>query len=116
MKTPSRLFVFVALLWVCRPAWCAVEYSAEGSRDPFFEDGADSAPVSSAPAAGAAEPWVLDGILWSPGSSIARVNGQKVAAGDRLGDVEIVRVDKKGVLLKRGGKEGYLTKEGIRWT
>ena len=115
MKKRSWPVVFIVLSGISRAAWCAVEYSSEGSRDPFFEN-ADSAPASLMPMTEAAGPLVLDGILWSPESSTARVNGQKVKAGDHIGNVEIVKVDKKGLRLRRDGKEGYLTKEGIQWT
>ncbi len=115
MKMRLWPVVFILLLGVSRSAWCAVKYSSEGSRDPFFED-ADSAPVSLMPTTESAGSLVLDGILWSPQSGSARVNGQKVKAGDRIGSIEIIKVEKRGVRLRRDGEEGYLTKEGIQWT
>lgn len=109
----TSLFLLASIV-LCGPAWSEAKYSFESARDPFFEEVEESAAtiLTESPA----ESWVLGGILWSPTGGQARINGQSVKAGDRMGDVEVLSIEKKGVKLKRNGKIGILTKQGIQWT
>ena len=115
MRLRSVLLILAVSFVMCRAAWPEVHYSSEGARDPFFERAAEPLAVT-APGEGSAESLVLGGILWSPGGGRAQINGQSVKAGDLIGNVEIVAIEKKSIKLKRNGKEGTLTKQGIQWT
>ena len=110
MKRAAFLLFLGCFLW--HNAWSAVEYAADGSKDPFFDAAVDAAPASAA--AAPAVP-VLNGILWSPSGSLAEIDGHRVKAGDHLGDIEIVNIEHKRVELRRGGKTGYLTIKGLEW-
>ena len=110
----KNVFLLLLMLAVSHTAYAEVTYSADGLRDPFFESTSATQPVTISD--GETGIWVLNGILWSPTMSQAQINGQKVRVGDHLSDVEVVEIDRKGVKLKRYGKEGYLTKQGIQWT
>ncbi len=91
-----------------------VRYDAEDKRDPFFGVN-DAAPVPVVYDEGT-EQWEFEGFLSSPTISYAKINGQVVKVGDRIRDAEVLSIDKKGVRLRRNGRAGYLTKQGIQWT
>ncbi len=114
MKRRFWMVFFALFLGAAKAGWGEVQYSPGETRDPFFET--DN--LSRRPEAGfsSSDSWTLEGILRSPLTSSAQVNGNKVTVGDFVGDAEVVMIDIKGVKLRRGGKEGYLTKQGIQWT
>lgn len=87
----------------------AVEYAADGLRDPFRPLIGDNGPVSG-PAV-PAEGFTLQGILWSPASPQAIVNGQVVKPGDRVEGAEVAAIERRLVRLSIDGEERILTLE-----
>ena len=97
-----------------------VEYSGSGLRDPFEEVGgvnvaaSEGEPVvtgrenAMAPANSA----VLEGLLWNSRSPHAIISGQVVQVGSRVGQAQVVRIDKNGVILSYNGREQLLSRKG----
>ena len=106
------MMLFAPLFW-SRAALTEIRYAAGQERDPFFkkiDDTGIEAGVEEVQNYG-----VLEGLLWTPGKKKAIVSGRRVGEGDTVVDAEIVEITKKGLRLKRGVKEGFLTKKGIEW-
>ena len=51
----------------------------------------------------------LEGIIWDPqGDSIAMINGMILRRGDRIGDFEIIKIEKDRITLKSGNEQRLL--------
>lgn len=48
--------------------------------------------------------WTLGGIIYSNQAPVAFINKRMVRVGDRIGDAEVVAIDKKTVTLKHQGR------------
>lgn len=83
-------------------ASCALQ--AE-SRDPTAPPGARGA-HSAGPRATAA-PVVVSAVFVTPDGNHAIVNGQVVAAGQSVRDIQIIAVSAEGVRYRRGGRDGF---------
>lgn len=80
-------------------------------RDPFARP---AAPLPAAAAAAAVEaappaPLQLRAVILHGAGSLANIDGDIVAAGDQARDYKVVRIDARGVLVARAGKEQLLT-------
>jgi len=82
-------------------------------RDPFARP---AAPVAAAVAAAAAAaemvppaPLHLHAVILHGTQSLANIDGDIVAAGEQARDYKVVRIDARGVLVTRAGKEQLLT-------
>ena len=54
----------------------------------------------------------LEGIIWDPqGGSVAMINGMILRRGDRIGDFEIVKIEKDRITLKSGSEQRLLKLE-----
>ena len=113
----KRLMLALSVVWALTAsvAW-AVLYEGREFRDPFFEgpempEKQEAAPAFVAPV----DTWSLGGIMWSPSKRLAVINGQKTSEGQMIGQAEVLKIERSSVRLKRGGREGILTKTGIQW-
>jgi len=95
------------------PLLCAAVPLAQAAdlrllRDPFAR------PVAPVPAAVAAEavppaPLHLRAVILHGAGSLANIDGDIVAAGEQARDYKVLRIDARGVLVTRAGKEQLLT-------
>lgn len=95
------LLPFAALL-------LAFPAAAEPLRDPFQR------PAASRPAVPAAttvpdRPPRLRALVLGGARSLANIDGQVLAAGERFSDYTVLRIDARGALLARAGSEMLLT-------
>jgi len=74
-------------------------------RDPTAPPGARG--VRTAGARPAAAPVVVSAVFIAAGGNHAIVNGQVVAAGQSVRDVQILSVSADGVRYRRGGRDGF---------
>ena len=87
---------------------------AQPLRDPF----ARPAPPAAGAAAGAAgaaaqaaeaqQPPQLRAIMYTPGRSLANINGQILAVGEWFGDYQLIKVEEGRVTLARRGVKSVL--------
>lgn len=90
---------FIALL-------LAFPAGAEPLRDPFQR------PVASrlsAPSATSDKPPRLRALVLGGARSLANIDGQVLAAGERFADYTVLRIDARGALISRSGSEMLLT-------
>jgi len=83
-------------------------------RDPFARPVAPVPAALAAAAAAAAEavppaPLHLRAVILHGAGSLANIDGDIVAAGEQARDYKVVRIDARGVLVTRAGKEQLLT-------
>ena len=50
----------------------------------------------------------LRAVVVAPGRSLANINGQILAVGERFGDYQLIKVDERGVTLARRGVTSVL--------
>ncbi len=48
--------------------------------------------------------WIVGGILYSPNSPLAYINGQAVKTGDTINGATVIAIDKKTITLEHKGK------------
>jgi hypothetical protein len=82
-------------------------------RDPFVRP-APAVPAPSAPAVVEAPPpppapLHLRSLILNGARSLANIDGDVVAAGERARDYQVVRIDARGVLVTRAGKQELLS-------
>jgi hypothetical protein len=81
-------------------------------RDPFARP-APEVPAPSAPALVEAPPppapLHLRALILNGARSLANIDGDVVAAGERARDYQVVRIDARGVLVTRAGKQELLS-------
>ena len=90
----------------------AVEYTGYSLRDPFhdeFYQAEESQSVVRTSEGVQSSSFVLEGVVWNSKRPQAILNGKIVELGGKIGDAEIVAIDKKGVKIRRNGQEFYLT-------
>jgi len=80
-------------------------------RDPFVSRLPASAPLAAAAAAAAvpATPPRLRALVLNGAQSLANLDGNVVATGERVAGYKVVRIDARGVLLTHAGSEHLLT-------
>lgn len=80
-------------------------------RDPFVSRLPASAPLEAAAAAAAvpATPPRLRAVVLNGAQSLANLDGNVVATGERVAGYKVVRIDARGVLLTHAGSEHLLT-------
>jgi len=81
-------------------------------RDPFVSRLPASAPLEAAAAAAAAVPATpprLRAVVLNGAQSLANLDGNVVATGERVAGYKVVRIDARGVLLTHAGSEHLLT-------
>lgn len=110
----KRLRLFLLPL----PLLCAAVPHAQAAdlrllRDPFTRP-AVPVPAALAAAAAAAEvappaPLHLRAVILHGAGSLANIDGDIVAIGDQARDYKVLRIDARGVLVTRAGKEQLLT-------
>lgn len=84
----------------------AADVMAAPLRDPFVR------PASAIPAPPEAAPETaprLRALVLNAAGSLANIDGHVVAVGERFAGYKIVRIDARGVLLTRAGRELLLT-------
>ncbi|WP_036168265.1 hypothetical protein [Massilia sp. 9096] len=88
---------------------------ATARRDPFARPAAS---IPAAPAPAAAEdaapppppaPLHLRALILNGARSLASIDGDVVAAGERARDYQVLRIDARGVLVARAGKQELLS-------
>jgi hypothetical protein len=77
-------------------------------RDPFVSRLPASAPLAAAASAPATPPR-LRAVVLNGAQSLANLDGNVVATGERVAGYTVVRIDSRGVLLTRAGSEHLLT-------
>jgi hypothetical protein len=79
---------------------------AQGLRDPFVRPAppasAETAPETSEP------PPRLRAIMYTPGRSLANINGQILATGEWFGDHQVTNIRERSVTLVRRGVKSVL--------
>ena len=79
-------------------------------RDPFVSRLPASAPLeATAAAAVPATPPRLRALVLNGAQSLANLDGNVVATGERVAGYKVVRIDARGVLLTHAGSEHLLT-------
>ena len=80
----------------------AAEAKAWG-KDPFraVTRARKTGPVASAPQ----KEWIVAGILYNPSNPMAYVNGRAVGVGDEVEGAEIIRIERKQVILEYRGNQ-----------
>ena len=93
-------------------AGAAATASAGGPlRDPFARPAPAApavAPIEAAPPA----PLRLRALVLNGERSLANIDGEVVAAGDRTPGYTVLRIDARGVLVERGGRRQLLALDG----
>lgn len=84
----------------------AVPAGAEPLRDPFQRPAASR---PAAPASTPAEPPRLRALVLGGARSLANIDGQVLAVGERYSGYTVLRIDARGALLARAGSELLLT-------
>lgn len=77
-------------------------------RDPFVSRLPASAPLATAAPAPATPPR-LRAVVLNGAQSLANLDGNVVATGERVAGYTVLRIDARGVLLGHGGSEHLLT-------
>jgi hypothetical protein len=118
----SRALFLVALLSSVL-AWLGASTIAASSataaperplRDPFVRPAPPVSAAAVAAAAAASEaavppPLRLRAVILNGARSVANIDGDIVAAGERMRDYTVLRIDAQGVLVDRAGKRQLLT-------
>jgi hypothetical protein len=105
----KHAFAVLALLCALAPAQAA----DRPLRDPFARPAPPPSAMSAnsaaadAPAAPPA-PLHLRAVILNGARSLADIDGHILGAGERAADLEVVRIDARGVLVSRGGKRELL--------
>jgi hypothetical protein len=112
-----RALSTAALLCACAAigdAAAAADVHATPRRDPFARPAAS---IPAAPAPAAAEegappppaPLHLRALILNGARSLANIDGDVLAAGERARDYQVLRIDARGVLVVRAGKQELLS-------
>jgi len=114
--TSVALFIAVVFLLTQRSPCQIFKYDAKGKRDPFVPlVGVERAKKSGLEDVVSIDDIKLEGIAVGPGGKkTAVINGKMLKEGDKVGVVEIRKIDKRAVTLVVGGTEYNiaLPKEG----
>jgi hypothetical protein len=119
----SRALFLVALLssvlaWLGASTIAASTATAAPERplrDPFVRPAPPVSAAAVAAAAAASEaavpppPLRLRAVILNGARSVANIDGDIVAAGERMRDYTVLRIDAQGVLVDRAGKRQLLT-------
>jgi hypothetical protein len=118
----SRALFLVALLssvlaWLGASTIAATTATAAPERplrDPFVRPAPPVSAAAVAAAAAASEaavppPLRLRAVILNGARSVANIDGDIVAAGERMRDYTVLRIDAQGVLVDRAGKRQLLT-------
>ncbi len=98
--------MMTALLFLGHTSTWSVEYIGRSLGDPFGSEATAPPPPDSS--ASAESSITVEGLVWGSKLPQAIINGQVVTVGGRVGDWEVVRIDKTGVTLRSGEKEIHL--------
>ena len=119
VKNSLKLFFLLNFAWILMafPHAYAVEYKASSLRDPFqsvINETVAVQPLQNQNQPAAAPRWSLDGVVWDSDRPQAIVDGRIVEVGSKIGDAQVIAIDKQGVQLRSAGKGFYLRmkKEG----
>ena len=93
------------------PAAAAAAPALRTLRDPFVRPAPPPAPAAARPPEPAPEPPPLHlrAVILNGARSIANIDGDIVGAGEHARDYTVVRIDARGVLVTRAGKQQLLT-------
>jgi hypothetical protein len=97
-----------------------MEYKSDKLRDPFKNYLTEEKPEPVTAETPVAERPQLDlskfqvtGIIWGGRMPQAIINGHVLTIGDKLGDVEIISIEKKGITISYGGEIFDLSSPGL---
>ncbi|MDP8233529.1 MAG: hypothetical protein P9M06_01830 [Candidatus Saelkia tenebricola] len=111
MNKNIRLFLLVLLLFLgLRTVYAKIEYTGDQFRDPF-QSYLPEANISKSKKAvfKKLKELNLTGVIWGGDLPLAIINDQVYSVGDSILEVEIMEINKTGVLLKYG-EEAYILK------
>jgi hypothetical protein len=98
--------VFRLPLLACLVALAGAAHGAEPAVHDPTQPFRAGAPGEGGSAAGATQPrFKLTAVLLSPTRRVAIVNGKALQEGQRIGGLEVVKIDSRSVLLREGNKE-----------
>ncbi len=123
MRTSSTTLWFCGMLCLCGTVWAdsqpAVEYTADGTRDPFVSllptvearpmARSDRVVPSGSPPMVSAPSVNLEGVVWGGPRPQAVIDGEVYDLGDVVQGARITAIDRQGVT-------GELQGQAIRWT
>ncbi|MCC2960122.1 hypothetical protein LK540_06725 [Massilia sp. IC2-278] len=107
-----KRFLFVIAI-ACLPPLLDVA-QAQPLRDPFARPAPAArvvqAPDAAEPAQEPAPPPApqLRAVMVTPGRALANINGQILASGEWFGDYQLIKVEERGVTLKKRGVTSVL--------
>jgi hypothetical protein len=83
-----------------------ISFTSEEEREAFIKEGWGRDPFFFEPssAAGGIEGFVLNGIVWDAQNPYAIINDNIVKIGDKIGDMVVVGINEKSVVLEESGK------------
>ncbi len=107
----DRLFVAVVILTVMGTESFAGEKFVyeKRNRDPFQSLVTEDGKLLFGSGILSLEDVYLEGIVWDPnGESVAMINGMILRQGDRIGDLQILKIESDRVVLEADGEERSL--------
>jgi hypothetical protein len=98
----SGLFIFFLSLALAQESFI---YDSKGRRDPFIPLVTPDGRILNLDRQENTSDLTLEGIIFDPqGSSYAIINGEIAKAADKIGDCEIVRIEKNKVFFAKDGQ------------
>lgn len=102
--------LLTALILAGRPAE-AVQYNGYNYRDPFQSE--QQMVTGEAGKKINLKSLSLEGFVWNSDKPQAIINGKIVKRGSKIGNAEVVDIQKEGVKLRYQGQEFYLKRRSI---
>lgn len=103
----TRLLALAPLLLAA--AACAGTAQDPARRDPFSRPAATAPSLARTADTVDAAPPRLRALILNGASSVADIDGDIVAVGERTRDYRVVRIDARGVLIEHAGKRQLLS-------
>ncbi len=103
-------FALVMMFSVCAASSAAVEYTGRNYRDPFGLT--VGSPETMADTQKGILAMKLQGIVWHTDKPRAIINNKMVKVGSRVGEAEVIGIDKEGVRIQQEGQEFVLRLSG----
>ena len=103
----KRALFLAILLWSETAG--AVDYTGRQYRDPFSSLRPEATQKKEQPKVFSAE---VEGILWNAESPMAILSGKVVRVGSRIGEAEVIRIERDGVTVRVNGEEKLLSRKG----
>lgn len=106
-QNAARAGLLVFTLHFYLSAAYGVEYTGNSYNNPFFfeETEKNNDKLNNSESQGS---MVLQGVLWNAEPPKAIVSGKIVTVGMKIGDAEVIAIDKSGVKMRENGKEFIL--------